>query len=97
MIIVARVSFPKKNLSQAVKAYTSLKLLPVDIERGGPYFKTNEGEIEAITYYRFLPEAPSDPLKYVKERYESFETIKGFSGEIARWQSIDEAITRLTT
>ena len=97
MIIVARISFPKKCLSQAVKAYTSLKILPVDIERGGPYFKTDGGQVEAITYYRFSPEGPTDPLKYIEERYEPFEAIKGFSGEIARWQSFDEAIKRLVT
>ena len=95
MVIVARISFPSKSLSQAVKVYTGLLLLPGDIERGGPYFKTDGDKVEAITYYKFPSGAVADPLQYIKERYEPFEKVKGYSGEIARWQGIDEAINRL--
>ena len=74
-----------------------MKILPSDIERGGPYFRTTKDVIEAITYYRFKSESPSDPLKYVKERYEPFEDIEGFSGDINCWHTIEDAIKKFTS
>ncbi len=94
IIIVAQVSFPRESLNQAVKAYVGLEDLPAGIDRTGPYFKTESGQVRAITFYRFSPTDQGECLEFVEGRYKSFDGIAGFSRNIDRWQSFDSAIGR---
>ena len=94
IIIVARVSFSKKSLAEAVQAYILIKDLPVDIEKIGPFFKTESSQVLAITLYKFSKGEVGECLELVRKRYRSFAGVAGFSVDIGRWTSFESAIGR---
>lgn len=92
MVVVARVSFPRRHLNQAVSVYTGLPQLPAGIRLSGPYFRPEADRVHAVTVYHLSAESQPDALDLVHARYRNFQDIPGFEKEIEPWQEYREML-----
>lgn len=92
MVIIATVHFPRLHLNQAVAAYTGLPMLPPEIQRNGPFLRTAEGRVNAVTLYTAQEEAAADLLPKIRERYQCFADIPDFNYEIQEWREFRELL-----
>ncbi len=90
MVAIAKVSFPRCHLNQAVAAYTGLPPVPPGVVRNGPFFQISEELVHAITIYT-LPEGFTDATTLLLQgRYQVFATIPGFSCDLQEWREYRE-------
>lgn len=89
MVVIARASFPRRHLNQAVAAYTGLPPLAPEVTKHGPFFQPQEERIEAITCYSLAGHSPA-ALDSLRERYQSFAAIPGFVCDLQEWREFRE-------
>lgn len=92
MVIIARVHFPRCHINQAATAYTGLPALPPEIQRSGPFFRTDGDRVNAITIYSVPEGAAPDQLSGLRERYRPFAAIPDFSCDIHEWRDFRETL-----
>jgi len=92
MVIIAKASFPRRYLNQAVAAYTGLQPLPPEIVRTGPFFRTTTDIIQAIGIYNLPESAGQETLALLQERYRGFYAIPGFTLDIQEWREFREML-----
>jgi hypothetical protein len=92
MVIVAKVSFPRRHLNQAVTVYTGLPPLPAGVTLSGPYFRPDADLVHAVSVYHFAFESQADALQLVNKRYRGFQDIPGFAKEIEAWHEYREML-----
>lgn len=92
MVIIAKVHFPRRHLNLAVAAYTGLPQLPPEVLRSGPFLRSAEGIVNAITVYTSQEGAAADLLAKIRERYQCFATIPDFHNDIQEWREFRELL-----
>lgn len=90
MVVVARVSFPRRHLNQAVTAYTGLPPMPTGVVLNGPFFQTDADTVQALTVYNLPEDLGEEILPRLRERYSCFATIPGFSCDLQVWREFRE-------
>jgi len=92
MVIVAKVSFPRSYLNQAVAVYTGLPTLPLGIRLYGPFFRPDSDRVNAVAVYQLGAFDHALALKLIRERYRSFDDIPDFTKEIQEWHEFREML-----
>jgi hypothetical protein len=97
MIFIANASFPQASVKQAAKIYGEMKKLPAAIQRLGPYFLIEPGQvIKVITVYETDSPAWQEVKKFLEKRYAVFADISGFSCKVEQWRNLPDAIALFT-
>ncbi len=93
MVILAKISFPRSHLNQAVSVYMGLPPVPPGISLSGPFFRPDSEMIHAIAVYH-LEDANSHPesLALIRNRYRGFRDIPGFTKDIQEWHEFREML-----
>lgn len=93
MVVVARISFPRRHLNQAVTAYTGLPPLPAMIVKNGPYFQPGGATVQALTVYNLPENLGAEILPTLRERYSGFAAIPDFSCDLQAWREFREFLS----
>ena len=92
MVIVARISFPRRHLNQAVAVYTGLPPLPPGVIKNGPFFQLSKELINAITIFTLPNEGTTAAANILQNRYQAFAAILDFSCDVQEWREFKEFI-----
>jgi len=90
MVLIARVSFPRRHLNQAVTTYTGLPPVPTGVIRTGPFFQVGAEQVHAITIFTLPDEYTEETLIVLKERSFAFAAIPDFSCDFQEWREFRE-------
>lgn len=92
MVIVAKVSFPRLHLNQAVAVYTGLPAVPAGVTLSGPFFRPDSQMVHAVAVYHLDQESQDGALALIRDRYRSFKEVPGFTKDIQEWQEYREML-----
>jgi len=92
MVIVAKVSFPRNQLNQAVSVYMGLPPVPPGVRLSGPFFRPDAEMVHAVAVYHLEPGSQPETLALIRDRYRGFKGIPGFSKDIQEWQEFREML-----
>lgn len=92
MVVIARISFPRRHLNQAVAAYTGLPPLPPGIVKSGPFLQAGGDTVQVLAIYDIRPEAMEDVFSELRERYRCFAAIPDFVCDIQAWREFRELL-----
>ena len=92
MVIVAKVSFPRSHLNQAVSVYMGLPKLPSGFRLSGPFFRPDSEMVHAVTVYHLEADSLPEALKLIRDRYRGFRGIPGFTKDIQEWHEFREML-----
>jgi len=90
MVIIARITFPRRHLNQAVTAYTGLPPVPPGVVRNGPFFQLAEELVHAITIFTLPDGSPAETVSKLRERTRAFAAIPDSSCDIQEWREYRE-------
>lgn len=90
MVVVARVSFPRRHLNRAVTAYTGLPPMPREVLLNGPFFQTDANTVHALTVYNLPENTAAEHLPRLRSRYSCFAAIPDFSCDLQEWREFRE-------
>lgn len=90
MVIIAKVSFPRRHLNRAVAAYTGLPPVPPGVVRNGPFFKIGDDLVHAITIFTLPEKFPAETITLLRERTHAFADIPEFTCDIQEWREFRE-------
>lgn len=92
MVVVARISFPRRHLNQAVAVYTGLPPLPPWIVKNGPFLQAGGDTVQVLAIYDIRQEAVAEALAELRERYSCFTAIPDFVCDIQAWREFREIL-----
>lgn len=90
MVIVARVSFPRRHVNEAVTIYTGLPPLPPGITKNGPFFQAGGESVHVLTFYDVRSEEAAEALAELRKRYRRFEAIPDLNCDFQGWREYRE-------
>lgn len=93
MVVIAKISFPRCHLNQAVAVYTGLPPVPPGVLRNGPFFQLGSDQVHAITIFTLPDEFPPETLTLLRERTQAFAAIPDFSCDIQEWREFREFLS----
>jgi hypothetical protein len=94
MILIARASFPRSSLKEAIKIFTGLPKLPATVKRHGPFFSIDaKGNIHYISFFKFTEQQISfEEKKFIQKRLDAFAGVAGFTCSIESWLNMEEIL-----
>jgi hypothetical protein len=92
MVIVAKVSFPRSQLNQAVAVYMGLPPVPSGVRLSGPFFRPDSETVHAVAVYHLESDSQPEILALVRDRYRGFKGIPGFTKDIQEWHEFREML-----
>ena len=97
MILIARASFPRSSLKQAIQIFSQLPKLPATVKRFGPFFSIDDqGNFHYIAFFKFSePQISFEEKKFLQKRFEVFADVPGFTSSIDNWMSMEETLELL--
>ncbi|HSH13701.1 MAG TPA: hypothetical protein VLA15_08125, partial [Desulfurivibrionaceae bacterium] len=72
--------------------YTGLPHVPPEILRNGPFLRSKDGMVNAITVYTSHEGAAADLLTKIRKRYQGFAAIPDFHYDIQEWREFRELL-----
>ncbi|MBU4260253.1 MAG: hypothetical protein KKC76_00040 [Proteobacteria bacterium] len=97
MILIARASFPRSSLKEAIKIFSQLPKLPATVKRSGPFFPIDDkGNFNYISFFKFNEQQITvEQKKFLQKRFDVFAGVPGFTSSIENWMSMEETLELL--
>ncbi|MEW6520592.1 MAG: hypothetical protein AB1461_14380 [Thermodesulfobacteriota bacterium] len=97
MILIARASFPRSSLKEAIRIFSQLPKLPATVKRFGPFFSIDDqGKFHYLSFFKFSePQITFEEKKFIQKRFDHFAGVPGFTSSLDSWMSMEETLELL--